>query len=60
MDTVRDILQLKGNTVYTVSPESSVYEALETLENKNLGSLIVLEKDGSWTEFLLNGTIPVK
>jgi CBS domain-containing protein len=54
MDTVRDILQIKGNLVYTVSPESSVYEALETLENKNLGALVVLEKcgklDGIFTE----------
>jgi CBS domain-containing protein len=37
-----------------VSPESSVYEALETLESKNLGSLVVLEKcgklDGIFTE----------
>jgi len=46
MDTVRNILQIKGNVVYTVSPESSVYEALETLEARNLGSLVVLEKDG--------------
>jgi CBS domain-containing protein len=46
MDTVRDILQIKGKLVYTVSPESSVYEALETLENKNLGSLVVVEKNG--------------
>ena len=46
MDTVRNILQIKGNVVYTVSPESSVYEALETLEAKNLGSLVVLEENG--------------
>lgn len=46
MDTVRDILQEKGKLVYTVSPDSSVYEALETLENKNLGSLVVVEKNG--------------
>lgn len=46
MDTVRDILQIKGHVVYTVSPESSVYEALETLETKNLGSLVVLEENG--------------
>lgn len=46
MDTVRDILQLKGHVVYTVSPDSSVYEALETLEAKNLGSLVVLEENG--------------
>jgi CBS domain-containing protein len=54
MDTVRDILQIKGNLVYTVCPESSVYEALETLESKNLGALVVLEKcgklDGIFTE----------
>jgi len=46
MDTVRDILQLKGHTIYTISPETSVYEALETLENKNLGALVVVEDDG--------------
>ncbi|HMI60119.1 MAG TPA: CBS domain-containing protein [Puia sp.] len=54
MDTVRDILQIKGNLVYTVCPESSVYEALETLEEKNLGALVVLETcgklDGIFTE----------
>lgn len=46
MDTVRNILQLKGNLVYTVSPDSSVYEALELLESKNLGSLVIVEDDG--------------
>jgi CBS domain-containing protein len=54
MDTVKDILQIKGHVVYTVNPESSVYEALETLESKNLGSLVVLEEcgklDGIFTE----------
>ena len=43
MDTVRDILQLKGHMIYTISPETSVYEALEELENNNLGSLVVVE-----------------
>lgn len=46
MDTVKDILQIKGNVVYTVNPESSVYEALEMLCAKNLGSLVVLEENG--------------
>src|SRR5262245_22361974 len=46
MDTVRDILHLKGHYVYTVSPDESVYEALETLEEKNLGALVVVEEDG--------------
>lgn len=43
MNTVRDILQKKGNSVYGISPESSVYDALEELEENNLGSLVVIE-----------------
>ena len=43
MSTVRNILQKKGNEVYSVSPDSSVYDALETLEDKNLGALVVVE-----------------
>ncbi len=47
MDTVRNILQIKGNLVYRVSAESSVYDALETLEDKNLGALVVVEENGT-------------
>jgi len=43
MGTVRNILQTKGNAVHTVSPGTSVYEALEELENNNMGSLVVVE-----------------
>jgi CBS domain-containing protein len=43
MSTVRNILQKKGNAVHRVSPDSSVYDALEELEEKNIGSLVVLE-----------------
>ena len=43
MSTVRNILQKKGNAVYSTSPDSSVYDALEELEEKNLGALVVLE-----------------
>lgn len=44
MSTVRNILQIKGNAVYSVSPDSSVYDALEELEERNLGALVVVEK----------------
>ena len=44
MSTVRNILQKKGNAVYTISPDSYVYDALEELEENNLGSLVVVEK----------------
>lgn len=43
MGTVRKILQKKGNAVYSVSPDSTVYDALETLEDRNLGSLVVID-----------------
>lgn len=46
MDTVRDILQIKGNAVYTVGPDISVYDALEILEDKNVGCLVIVEENG--------------
>ena len=46
MDTVWNILQHKGNVVYTVSPDTSVYDALELLEDKNLGALVVVGENG--------------
>lgn len=46
MDTVRNILQIKGNMVYTICITCSVYEALEVLEEKNLGALVVVDESG--------------
>lgn len=46
MDCVRDILHAKGNMVYAVNAEEYVYEALETLEDKNIGALVVVDKNG--------------
>src|SRR5687768_2054362 len=43
MGTVRNILERKGKAVFTVSPDTFVYDALETLENKNVGALVVVE-----------------
>jgi CBS domain-containing protein len=53
MGTVRNLLQKKGYAVYSTSPDSSVYDALEILEDKNLGSLLVMDNDrlvGVFTE----------
>jgi CBS domain-containing protein len=44
MSFVKNILQIKGNAVYSISPDSSVYDALEDLEERNLGALVVVEK----------------
>ena len=43
MSTVRNILQKKGNAVHSISPDRSVYDALEELEEKNIGSLVVVD-----------------
>ena len=43
MSIVRNILQKKGNAVHTISPDRSVYDALEELEEKNIGSLVVVD-----------------
>ena len=43
MGTVRNLLEKKGYAVYSIHPDSSVYDALELLEEKNLGALVVVE-----------------
>lgn len=43
MGNCRNLLRKKGNVVHSISPDSSVYDALEVLESKNLGALVVVE-----------------
>jgi CBS domain-containing protein len=53
MGTVRNILIQKGNAVYSIDPDSSVYDALELLEDRNLGCLVVVDNErlvGIFTE----------
>ncbi len=45
MRKVSDILQRKGSRVTTVSPQTSVIEALRIMSEQNIGSVVVLEKD---------------
>jgi CBS domain-containing protein len=43
MGNVRNLLQKKGTIVHSITPDSSVYDALEVLESKNLGALVVVQ-----------------
>ena len=43
MLTVKTILKKKGNRVYSIKPEQTVYEALITLAEKEVGALLVME-----------------
>ena len=43
MKTVVQLLRGKGHEVLSVSPETSVFEALEVMAEKNVGALLVVE-----------------
>jgi CBS domain-containing protein len=43
MITVKDILQTKGRNVISITPETTVYEALTIMADKNVGALVVLD-----------------
>lgn len=40
---VSDVLKTKGSNVWSVSPETTVYRALEIMADKKIGALVVLE-----------------
>jgi CBS domain-containing protein len=40
---VSDILRVKGNTLYTVTPDEPLMLAIETMAEKDIGSLVVME-----------------
>jgi len=43
MHTVKTLLDNKGNALWSISPDASVYEALVLMAEKNIGALLVLE-----------------
>lgn len=40
---VSDILRVKGNTLYTVTPEEPLARAIDVMAEKDIGSLVVME-----------------
>lgn len=40
---VSDILRVKGSTLYTVSPDQPLSQAVDTLAERDIGSLVVME-----------------
>ena len=41
---VSDILRVKGNTLYTAQPDQSLMDAVSFMAEKDLGSLVVMDK----------------
>ncbi|MGW8180599.1 MAG: CBS domain-containing protein [bacterium] len=43
MKTVRDILYKKGLEIWSVAPTTPIFEALELMDKKNIGAVLVLD-----------------
>jgi len=41
---VSDILRVKGNTLYTANPDESLSSALDLMADKDIGSLVVMDR----------------
>ena len=46
MGKVRNILQCKGNVVFSVAPTVTVYQAIELMSIKNIGGLLITDPRG--------------
>ena len=44
LDTIRSVLKQKGQTVWSVNPTASVYEAIAIMADKQVGALLVLSE----------------
>lgn len=45
MNTVKDILNSKGNQVWSVVPQTKVFDALKLMAEKNIGAVLVIENE---------------
>ena len=45
MSTVRHILDQKGNNIWSIHPEATVFDAIAKMAEKDIGSLIVMDGD---------------
>jgi len=45
MTTVRQLIQLKGQDIWSIGPGSSVYDALRMMADKGVGALLVMENE---------------
>jgi CBS domain-containing protein len=43
--TINEIIDYKGAAVWTISPEATVFEAIQMMSDKNVGAILVMEKE---------------
>ena len=44
MRTVEKLLRIKGQQTWSIAPQATVYEALQLMSDKEIGSILVLEE----------------
>lgn len=45
MKTIKQLLQTKGNAVWTIAPDASVFDAIKLMSDKGVGALPVVEEE---------------
>ena len=45
MNTVRDLIRKKGSQIFSVKPDTTVFEALKLMSDKNTGAVLVMDGD---------------
>lgn len=43
MNTVKELLASKGSAIFTIAPNSTVYDALVVMDQKSVGALVVVD-----------------
>jgi CBS domain-containing protein len=43
--SINEILDRKGSNVWTISPDATVFEAIQLMAEKNIGAVLVTERD---------------
>ena len=51
MNTIRQLLQTKGNDLWSARPDTSVYDALQLMDEHSIGALLVLTGMICWYFF---------
>lgn len=42
---MKQLLETKGSNIFSINPDSSVYDAIESMANNHIGSLLVMNDD---------------
>ena len=43
--TINEILHQKGTTIWSISPDATVFEAIQMMAEKNIGAVLVMQKE---------------